>query len=453
MGRGRQVGGAEMRRPRPGAAGRGRSAGRAPARRRASSQRTSAWPPFSCGRMYGTCCSVTVDRPAADQRRSRRRSGYVSCGPVAEPSPARSSPGTTSRTVPTRAQVGQLGRDVGGLLDVDRAASARAETPLVRDDDAGRRPYSLGRRSPRPVAFDGDEPPLELDRRPGARQRVGDAADPVVVGRRAPQRTARRRGEQRVDEPARRRRARRASPAIGRAAIGGRGTAAAEHGSCGQPTSNPAGAQAARRRSRSATVSQASRSSPASPAQRPAGERDDARLARPERRQRRTSPARPASPSTASSQVARSQPRSRKSCAVDDLDEPGPDGRAGPDEADRRGDAACAPTSPASAGGPATPGRRCRSCRRSGSSPKSPPYAQRGRPSGSSWTQAVVPELPDEAALQPGRRLDRVPVLGQGPVAVAHRVRVLAHDQRVALRGPTSACADDRRRSAGTSGR
>ena len=47
--------------------------------------------------------------------------------------------------------------------------------------------------------------------------------------------------------------------------------------------------------------------------------------------------------------------------------------------------------------------------------------------------EAVVPPLPDEAALQSVRGLDRVPVLGQRAVAVAHRVRVLAHDQRVAL--------------------
>ena len=36
--------------------------------------------------------------------------------------------------------------------------------------------------------------------------------------------------------------------------------------------------------------------------------------------------------------------------------------------------------------------------------------------------KAVVPLLPDEPTLQPGRRLDRIPILGQGAVAVAHRV-------------------------------
>ena len=44
--------------------------------------------------------------------------------------------------------------------------------------------------------------------------------------------------------------------------------------------------------------------------------------------------------------------------------------------------------------------------------------------------QAVVPPLPDETALQPGCGLDGVPVLPERAVAVAHGVRVLAHDQR-----------------------
>ena len=44
-------------------------------------------------------------------------------------------------------------------------------------------------------------------------------------------------------------------------------------------------------------------------------------------------------------------------------------------------------------------------------------------------TEAVVPELPDEAALQSVEALDRVPVVGEAAVAVAHRVRVLAHDE------------------------
>src|ERR1035437_7672372 len=43
--------------------------------------------------------------------------------------------------------------------------------------------------------------------------------------------------------------------------------------------------------------------------------------------------------------------------------------------------------------------------------------------------KSVGPPLPDEATLQTVRGLDRVPVLGQRAVAVAHRMRVLAHDQ------------------------
>ena len=80
-----------------------RSVERDPQPRRApscnSSQRTSAWPPFSCGRTYGTYCSPTLEpqRPTAPPR---HRSGYVSCGPRPNHS-KRSRPGTTSSTVPT----------------------------------------------------------------------------------------------------------------------------------------------------------------------------------------------------------------------------------------------------------------------------------------------------------------------------------------------------------------
>ena len=45
-------------------------------------------------------------------------------------------------------------------------------------------------------------------------------------------------------------------------------------------------------------------------------------------------------------------------------------------------------------------------------------------------TQAVILPLPDEPALQPGRRRDGLPVVGERAVGVAHRVAVLAHDQR-----------------------
>ena len=47
--------------------------------------------------------------------------------------------------------------------------------------------------------------------------------------------------------------------------------------------------------------------------------------------------------------------------------------------------------------------------------------------------ETVIPPLPDKAALQAGGRLDGGPILGQCPVAIAHGVRVLAHDQGMAL--------------------
>ena len=49
---------------------------------------------------------------------------------------------------------------------------------------------------------------------------------------------------------------------------------------------------------------------------------------------------------------------------------------------------------------------------------------------GQPLAQAVVLPLPQEAALQAGGGGDRVPIVGERAVAVAHRVAVLAHDQR-----------------------
>ena len=79
---------------------------------------------------------TTVDRQVPT-RPPRLRSGYVSCGP--EPNQRRSSgPGTTSSTVPTRGEVGQLvgqGRRLGhGDAPVDEAGV----DGLVLDDDPGR---------------------------------------------------------------------------------------------------------------------------------------------------------------------------------------------------------------------------------------------------------------------------------------------------------------------------
>ena len=73
------------------------------------------------------------------------------------------------------------------------------------------------------------------------------------------------------------------------------------------------------------------------------------------------------------------------------------------------------------------PGRSCR---------REFPRRRPGEP----LQDSVVPELPDEPALKAGGRLDRRPVVGQRPVAVAHRVGVLAQDHRLPLL-PERACA------------
>ena len=95
----------------------------APERR---SQRTSAWPPFSCGRTYATSCSVTVDvqRPT---RPERRRSGYVSCGPV--PNHSRSSrPGTDLEDRPDPREVVEHSRDLDGLRHGDATVGERHDS-------------------------------------------------------------------------------------------------------------------------------------------------------------------------------------------------------------------------------------------------------------------------------------------------------------------------------------
>ncbi len=60
-----------------------------------------------------------------------------------------------------------------------------------------------------------------------------------------------------------------------------------------------------------------------------------------------------------------------------------------------------------------------------------------------SGEQAVVLPLPDEPALQAGRRRDHVPVVGERAVRVAHRVAVLAHDQR-SIAGARASVLGDR---------
>ena len=94
-----------------------RRRGGARGRRRSvsSSQRTSAWPPFSCGRMYGTVCSVDgrlVDghEPAALPIGVR----LVRAGP--EPAD-RLEPGHDLEDGPDARQVGERRREVDRLLD------------------------------------------------------------------------------------------------------------------------------------------------------------------------------------------------------------------------------------------------------------------------------------------------------------------------------------------------
>ncbi len=168
-------------------------------RRSARSQRTSAWPPFSCGRMYGTYWSVTVDRQMPT-RPPRLRSGYVSCGPD------RTSAAPPDRTrprgrCPTRARsVRSSGRSRSPRRRCHRRPGA------CRRPRAGRRSrppvtYSLRTTVRGPAALDADQAPLEpVD--PELRPARGHPADPVVVGRGAPERQGRRGGQQRMDEPA-----------------------------------------------------------------------------------------------------------------------------------------------------------------------------------------------------------------------------------------------------------
>ena len=61
---------------------------------------------------------------------------------------------------------------------------------------------------------------------------------------------------------------------------------------------------------------------------------------------------------------------------------------------------------------------------------------------GRALAQAVVLPLPDEPALQAGRGGDDVPVVRQRPVGVAHRVAVLAHDQRAVAGAGLAEAAD-----------
>ena len=97
-----------------------------------SSQRTSAWPPFSWGRMYGTDWSVTVDRRAAHQPAAPTvRVGLVRAGPEPLDAPARAPP-----RGPCRPGAGRSARPASRRARRRRSRRrAGAERLLVSDRD------------------------------------------------------------------------------------------------------------------------------------------------------------------------------------------------------------------------------------------------------------------------------------------------------------------------------
>ena len=156
----------------------------------------------------------------------------------------------------------------------------------------------------------------------------------------------------------------------------------------------------------------------------------DRRPSRPARASgRRSAPRCTTSPSTAISTRARSHDRSRKSWTVAQPD--GPALQAALRRAQSTGTRGTgAPTSPASACGRATPCRRCRSSRRSARRRSRRRTRTASCRRAAFWRRPWSQNSQMKPPCKPGRRLDRVPVLGEAAVAVAHRVRVLAHDQR-----------------------
>ena len=374
--------------------------------------------------------------PSTPQRRPARRAagrGTSRAGP--RPNQATASwPGRELEHRADARQVVEVGRDRRPSPRPGPGRAHRAESRCgVGDLDARRRSSRWPGRSPRrPAALDASSAAGRATRRPHAVPAVGHAADPVVVGGGAPQGRApaapRTRGGR--GRPRHRARRRRSSPM----SCGGRG---ARLDRAGERDLRPADLEARRapRRVASAvrkrSVSQRS-PAPASGSAKP-GIVDLGRGAGRDRRQRQLAARRPArrrpSPprSRAASRVSRNSPRFSSVTR--------------PSRAPRRRRI-----------GPRAPATRAAVCshsaglgERSGNvMPSMQNVAVVGlvaevaavgvadRAVGEPLVEAVVAPLPDEAALEPGRRLDRVPVLGERAVAVAHRVRVLAHDQRVA---------------------
>ena len=442
--RGRRRGGAS---PRPASAGRTSSRSRRPAPSRELE-------PADVGPAAVLLRPDVRDGEVRHRRASSARAARRASGPGttrAARARARSrprSPATVSRTIPTRGDVVEL---IG-----DRRSARRRRGRLAAPAD--RRSWRIA--WPPPVAQLGAD-----DRRRRRRGRSRRGAARVGPGPRCAQRPAippirslsvgaRQRlelGRARREADGRagpRRRARPGDVAAGRRAPR-RAPAAAQHDLAPAhlvPGRRPGLVRGGRERGWSGRLAARRPAASSSP-----GPRRWRAAARPERRQRQLARRRPRSPSAVTSQRRRQPAEIADVLAVLELDEPVASrvraARSGP--APRAGGA---PTGRASACGPARRAVACTKLPSFGSSPKSPPYAQCVRPSGRSWTRPWSQPLPDEPALEPGRRLDRVPVLGERAVAVAHRVRVLAHDQRPALRARTWRGRRSRR-SSGTSGR
>ena len=171
----------------PGARRRARASGRRRGRRSPAGGRTGR-----TGRSRST--------PRCRRGRRARGPGRSRCGP--DPNQRRSSAsGTTSSTVPTRARSVSASGSVARLGHRDAAIGKRRVGRLVRDHVPGRGDVLAAYDRRRAIVLDADEPSLEpIDAELGPA--LGHPADPVVVGRRSPQREGRRRGQQRVDEAA-----------------------------------------------------------------------------------------------------------------------------------------------------------------------------------------------------------------------------------------------------------